>query len=55
MLSFRAYKYVPYGEVKTVMPYLIRRANENKAVASGAAGSELALALTELRRRLVPI
>ena len=49
-LSYRAYKYVPYGEVKMVMPYLIRRANENNAVSEGAR-QELSLLYSELRRR----
>ena len=49
--GFRAYKYVPYGEVKQVMPYLIRRANENSAIAGGAA-KELKMISGELRRRI---
>jgi proline dehydrogenase len=50
--GYRAYKYVPYGEVKMVMPYLIRRANENSSVASGA-GQEMTMIRQELMRRLV--
>jgi len=49
--GYRAYKYVPYGEPKMVVPYLIRRANENSSVA-GASGVELRLVLKELSRRL---
>ncbi|CAB9505872.1 Proline dehydrogenase 1, mitochondrial [Seminavis robusta] len=49
--GFRAYKYVPYGEVGEVMPYLIRRANENSAIAGGAA-KELWMIRTELKRRM---
>jgi proline dehydrogenase len=49
--GYRAYKYVPYGEVKMVMPYLIRRANENSSIAGGAA-KELQMISGELRRRV---
>jgi proline dehydrogenase len=48
--SYRAYKYVPYGEVKMVMPYLIRRANENSSVSKGAQ-AELGMLYSELSRR----
>ncbi len=43
-------KYVPYGPVKEVMPYLVRRANENTSIA-GQTGRELNLILQELNRR----
>lgn len=43
-------KYVPYGPVKEVMPYLIRRAEENTSVA-GQTGRELSLIIKEKRRR----
>lgn len=43
-------KYVPYGPVRLVMPYLIRRAEENTAVA-GQVGRELSLILKEKQRR----
>jgi len=43
-------KYVPYGPVKEVTPYLIRRAQENTSVA-GQAGRELSLILGEQARR----
>lgn len=49
--GFRAYKYVPYGEVHEVMPYLVRRAQENSAVAGGAA-KELQMIRAELERRM---
>lgn len=44
-------RYVPYGEVKMVMPYLIRRANENSSLAGGAA-RELSMIKKEVRRRM---
>ena len=47
----QAYKYVPFGRVDEVMPYLIRRAQENSAVLGGVA-SEKRLISLELRRRL---
>ncbi len=43
-------KYLPYGPVKDVMPYLMRRAQENTSVA-GQTGRELALINKELKRR----
>ncbi len=43
-------KYVPYGPVKDVTPYLIRRAQENTSVA-GQTGRELSLILNEQKRR----
>ena len=43
-------KYVPYGPVKAVMPYLIRRAQENTSVA-GQSSRELQLIRKELKRR----
>lgn len=43
-------KYVPYGPVKDVMPYLIRRAQENTSIA-GQRGRELSLILLEKSRR----
>ena len=43
-------KYLPYGPVKDVIPYLMRRAQENTSVA-GQTGRELSLIKTELKRR----
>ncbi len=48
--GYRVAKYVPYGQVHDVIPYLIRRAQENSSV-TGDAGRELSLILTELERR----
>lgn len=48
--GFNVTKYVPYGPVKTVVPYLIRRAEENTSVA-GQTSRELFLLHTELKRR----
>lgn len=48
--GFNTVKYVPYGPVRTVMPYLIRRAEENTSVA-GQTGRELANFRKELDRR----
>lgn len=43
-------KYVPYGPVREVMPYLLRRADENTSVA-GQTGRELSLITKEKNRR----
>ncbi|MEY3240426.1 MAG: hypothetical protein RIR11_1864 [Bacteroidota bacterium] len=48
--GYRVAKYVPYGQVHDVIPYLIRRAQENSSV-TGDAGRELSLILSELERR----
>jgi proline dehydrogenase len=48
--SYNVTKYVPYGPVATVLPYLIRRAQENTSV-SGQTGRELSLILLEKKRR----
>lgn len=48
--GYNVAKYLPYGPVKDVMPYLIRRAQENTSVA-GQTGRELALINRELKRR----
>jgi len=52
-LSSRGYnvsKYVPYGPVKSVTPYLIRRADENSSV-QGQAKKEMTLLSKEIKRR----
>jgi proline dehydrogenase len=49
-VNFNVAKYVPYGPVREVMPYLIRRADENTSVA-GQTGRELNLIRKELDRR----
>ncbi len=43
-------KYLPFGPIKEVIPYLMRRAQENSSVA-GQTGRELALIHKEIRRR----
>lgn len=43
-------KYLPFGPVRDVMPYLIRRAQENTSVA-GQTGRELSLIISERARR----
>ena len=45
-----ASKYVPYGPVREVVPYLIRRAEENRSI-SGQVGRELRLIRQEIKRR----
>lgn len=48
--GYNVVKYMPYGPVKSVLPYLIRRAEENTSIA-GQTTRELNLILAELRRR----
>ncbi|GAA4282068.1 proline dehydrogenase family protein [Gaetbulibacter aestuarii] len=48
--GYNVAKYVPFGPVRDVMPYLIRRAEENTSVA-GQTGRELALLSKEKERR----
>lgn len=43
-------KYLPFGPIKDVVPYLMRRAQENSSVA-GQTGRELALIKKEIQRR----
>jgi proline dehydrogenase len=48
--GYNVAKYLPFGPVKDVMPYLIRRAEENTSVA-GQTSRELAMIKTERSRR----
>lgn len=48
--GYNVVKYVPYGPVKEVLPYLIRRAQENTSV-KGQTGRELNLIIQEKKRR----
>jgi len=48
--GYNVAKYVPYGPVKSVLPYLFRRAQENTAIA-GQMSRELSLILKEKKRR----
>lgn len=43
-------KYLPFGPIKDVVPYLMRRAQENSSVA-GQTGRELSLIKKEIKRR----
>ncbi len=48
--GYNVAKYVPYGPVRDVLPYLIRRAQENTSV-KGQTGRELNLIIKEKERR----
>ncbi|WP_207435728.1 proline dehydrogenase family protein [Sabulibacter ruber] len=48
--GYNVAKYVPYGPVEAVMPYLLRRADENTAIA-GQSSREFTLVKRELERR----
>lgn len=49
-VGYNVAKYVPYGPVKDVIPYLIRRAQENTSI-SGQTSRELSLIIKEKTRR----
>jgi len=49
-LNYNVSKYVPFGPVTSVLPYLIRRAQENTSV-KGQTGRELQLIMKEKTRR----
>lgn len=48
--GYNVAKYVPYGPVEAVMPYLFRRADENSSIA-GQTSREFSLLQKEVRRR----
>ena len=48
--NYNVAKYLPYGPVESVMPYLMRRAEENTAI-SGQTSRELTLVQKEIGRR----
>jgi proline dehydrogenase len=48
--GYNVAKYVPFGPVRDVMPYLIRRAEENTSI-EGQTSRELNLLKTERKRR----
>ena len=48
--GYNVAKYLPYGPLESVMPYLFRRAEENTSV-RGQSSRELALVEKELKRR----
>ena len=48
--NYNVSKYVPYGPVRDVLPYLIRRAKENTSIA-GQMGRELSNIIAEKQRR----
>ena len=48
--GYNVIKYLPFGPIKEVIPYLIRRAEENTSV-KGQTSRELQLIRRELKRR----
>lgn len=48
--GYNVAKYLPYGKIENVLPYLIRRAEENSAIA-GQTSRELTMLKQELKRR----
>ena len=51
-LNYKVVKYLPYGPIRDVIPYLIRRAQENTSV-SGQTSREMDLIKKERKRRKV--
>jgi len=49
--GYRAYKYVPYGKVDEVVPYLLRRAEENSTLL-GNSNKEKEMIGREIKRRI---
>jgi proline dehydrogenase len=50
--GFNVSKYLPFGPIEDVVPYLLRRAQENSSV-SGQTGRELLLIKKEMKRRQI--
>jgi proline dehydrogenase len=50
--GYNVAKYMPFGPVRDVMPYLIRRAEENTSVA-GQTNREMELLKKERKRRRI--
>lgn len=50
--GYNVAKYLPYGPIASVMPYLFRRANENTAIA-GQMSRELSMITQEKKRRKI--
>jgi proline dehydrogenase len=50
--GYNVSKYLPFGPIKDVVPYLMRRAQENSSM-SGQTGRELGLIKKEMKRRAV--
>lgn len=48
--GYNVVKYLPYGEIETMMPYLFRRARENSSM-KGQTSRELQLIKSEIKRR----
>lgn len=53
-LGYNVAKYIPYGKVEVMMPYLLRRAQENTSV-KGQSSRELKLIKTEMKRRRLKV
>ena len=50
--KYNVAKYVPYGPIREIIPYLLRRADENTSVA-GQTTRELSLLIKEINRRKI--
>eukprot|EP00878_Enallax_costatus_P012186 GHUV01012726.1.p1 GENE.GHUV01012726.1~~GHUV01012726.1.p1 ORF type:complete len:543 (+),score=186.85 GHUV01012726.1:393-2021(+) len=50
--GYQAFKYVPYGPIDLVMPYLVRRAHENSSIMGAAVTKQMEMLRHELLRRI---
>jgi proline dehydrogenase len=50
--GYEAFKYVPYGPIELVMPYLVRRAQENSAIMGAGVDRQIKMVRQEIWRRL---
>ena len=50
--NYQAYKYVPYGPIEEVVPYLVRRAQENKDMMNQTKGEVGRMLKAAFRRML---
>ena len=51
--GYGAYKYTPFGGIEEVIPYLLRRAQENSDMILGGVGTEVGHLKNELKRRRI--